>query len=290
MLVDAIRAEGFRLSKNRTALFWSLLFVPIIAVVIGGVTNFVLKGSETKLLGDTKAPPQVREMLAAGPLDMGQALADAAGGLANPLVLLFVLIGAATIYAGDYRWETWRLISARNSRSNLLLGKLAVVAGLALAAMLFMLVAGVIENLIKAAVFDRTLTFSMTGETIGHFFGFAALSWLRIIQFTMMGMLAAVVTRSLLAALFVPLVVGVAQFFTPQMLMPMGVMPDAWPAILANPGAAADALKTAIEGGAAAAALPAGLLPKAWASVGLWTLVPLAGALAWFRRQDLSKE
>ena len=24
MLVDAIRAEGFRLSKNKTALFWSL--------------------------------------------------------------------------------------------------------------------------------------------------------------------------------------------------------------------------------------------------------------------------
>ena len=38
----------------------------------------------------------------------------------------FVLIGAATIYAGDYRWETWRLISARNTRSNLLAGKVVV--------------------------------------------------------------------------------------------------------------------------------------------------------------------
>ena len=37
--------------------------------------------------------------------------------------VMFVLIGAATIYAGDYRWETWRLISARNSRVNLLLAK-----------------------------------------------------------------------------------------------------------------------------------------------------------------------
>ena len=63
MLVDAIRAEGFRLSKNKTALFWSLLFVPIISLAIGAVTNFVLKGSETKLLGDTKMPPEVREAL-----------------------------------------------------------------------------------------------------------------------------------------------------------------------------------------------------------------------------------
>ena len=290
MLVDAIRAEGFRLSKNKTALFWSLAFVPIISVAIGALTNFVLKGSETKLLGDTNMPPEVREALTRGTLDMGEALVTAAGNLANPLVLLFVLIGAATLYAGDYRWETWRLISARNSRVNLLLAKLVTVALLALAAMGFMLVASVIENLIKAAVFERTLTFSLTGEMAGQFLGFAGLSWLRIIQFAMMGMLAAVVTRSLLAALFVPLVFGVAQFFTPQMLGPMGVMPDAWLSILVNPGASVDAIQAAIAGGARAAALPDGILLKAWVSVGLWTLVPLAGALAWFRKQDLSKE
>ena len=79
MLVDAIRAESFRLSKNKTALFWSLLFVPIITVAIGALTNFVLKGSQTKLLGDTKAPEQVKLMLAGGPLDLGQALLSAAG-------------------------------------------------------------------------------------------------------------------------------------------------------------------------------------------------------------------
>lgn len=290
MLVDAIRAEGFRLSKNRTALFWSLAFVPIISVVIGAITNFVLKGSETKILGDTEMPAEVKAALARGTLDMGEALVTAAGNLANPLVLLFVLIGAATIYAGDYRWETWRLISARNSRPNLLLGKLAVVALLALAAMGFMLVASVAENLIKAAVFERTLTFSMTGEMFGRFLGLAGLSWLRIVQFTMMGMLAAVVTRSLLAALFIPLVVGVAQFFSPQMLMPMGVMPDAWLAVLVNPGAAVDTVKALVEGGAGAAALPAGVGVKAWISLALWTLAPLAAALAWFPRQDLSKE
>ena len=290
MLVDAIRAEGFRLSKNRTALFWSLVFVPVFSVVVGGITSFVLKGSETKILGDTKMPPELKAALAGGTLDMGHALVSAAGSFANPLVLLFVLIGAATIYAGDYRWETWRLISARNSRSNLLLAKLATVAGLALAAMALMLVASLAENLIRAGVFDRQLAFSMTGEMAGQFLGFTGLSWLRILQFTMMGMLAAVVTRSLLAALFIPLVVGVAQFFTPQMLMPMGVMPDAWLAVLVNPGSATDAVKALIEGGASAAALPAGLAVKAWISLALWTFGPLAAALAWFPRQDLSKE
>ena len=205
-------------------------------------------------------------------------------------MLLFVLIGAATLYAGDYRWETWRLISARNSRTNLLLAKLAAVAGLALAAMALMLVASLAENLIKAGVFNRQLTFSMTGEMAGQFLAFTGLSWLRILQFTMMGMLAAVVTRSLLAALFIPLVVGVAQFFSPQMLMSMGVMPDAWLAVLINPGAAVDTVKVMAEGGPGAAALPDGIAIKAWVSLALWTFGPLAAALAWFPRQDLSKE
>ncbi|NJC42723.1 ABC-2 type transport system permease protein [Brevundimonas alba] len=291
MLVDAIRAEGFRLSKNRTALFWSVVFVPIITLVIGTITQFVMKANEAKLLADSDAPPGLKMMMQrGGELDLAQGLVEAAGNLAGPMVLLFVLIGAATLYAGDYRWETWRLISARNSRSNLLLGKLAVVAQLALAAMLFMLVAAVIENFIRASIFDRTIVFGATGEAFGQFAGLFALSWLRILQFTMMGMLAAAVTRSLLAALFVPLVLGVAQFFTPQMLGPMGFTPDAWLSILVNPGAAMDVIKAAVSGGEAAAGLADGEVLKAWVSLGLWTLLPLAGALAWFKRQDLSKE
>ena len=290
MLVDAIRAEGFRLSKNRTALFWSVLFAPVLTLAIGAITSIAIKSNETALMADTKAPPELKELMTSTPLDMGHALVAAAGNLANPLVLAFVVIGAATIYAGDYRWETWRLISARNSRPNLLLGKLAVVAGLALTARLLMLLSSLAENLIRAGIFDRTLAFSMTGEMFGRFLGLAGLGWLRILQFTMIGMLTAVVTRSLLAALFVPLVLGVAQALSPQMLMSMGVLPDAWLSILVNPGAGTDAIAAMIQGGPAAAALPDGLVLKAWVSLGLWTLVPLAGALAWFRKQDLSKE
>ena len=290
MLVDAIRAESFRLARSRTTWFWSVFFVPIMAVLFGVVSSLVVNANATKLAGDTKAPPELLGMLAGGPLNLGEALVSAAAGLAGPATLLFVLIGAATLYAGDYRWETWRLISARNSRPNLLFGKLGVIGVLSLVAMLFMLVAAVLENAIRAAIFDRTLVFGFSGEAFGQFAGRFALSWLRILQFTMMGMLAAVMTRSLLAALFVPLVVGVAQFFSPQMLTPMGIMPDAWLAMLVNPGAAVEAIGAAIAGGERAAALPDGVLPKAWISLALWTLLPLAGALAWFRRQDLSKE
>ena len=290
MLADAIRAENFRLWKNRTTLLWSTVFVPVMGVIFGAVGIFVMKASEAKITSDTKMPPQVMELMSSTPINLVEAITKNAGELDNPALLLFVLIGAATIYAGDYRWETWRLISARNSRANLLLGKLTVTALLALVAMGLMLVAGLFETLIRASVFTRPLTFGLTGELAGQFVAGVGLSWLRIVQFTMMGMLAAVVTRSLLVALFVPLVVGVAQFFTPQILAPMGVMPDAWLSILMNPGAAMDALKLAVIQPEGAPPLPDGMLLKSVVSLALWTLVPLAGALAWFNRQDLSKE
>lgn len=290
MLADAIRAEGFRLAKNRTALLWSTLFVPVMGVIFGAIGVFIMKAGEVKLTTDAKMPPEVLEMMTSNPLNLIQALVESAGKLDNPALLLFVLIGAATLYAGDYRWETWRLISARNTRSNLLLGKLAVAAALALIAMVLLLIGGMIETLIRAAVFERPLTFEMTGQMVGQFFALTGLSWLRVIQFTMMGMLAAVVTRSLLAGLFVPLVLGVAQFFTVPLLPQWGILPDAWLSILVNPGAATDALKMAVAAPAGAPPLPDGLVLKSAVSLALWTLLPLAGALAWFQRQDLSKE
>ncbi len=268
-----------------------MFFAPILLLIVGAISSLVIDANATKLAADPDAPPELTQMLSMQPLDMGQAMIANAGNLSNALVLLFILIGAATVYAGDYRWETWRLISARNTRPNLLLGKLAVVTGLSLVAMLVMLISGTLSDLIQAAVFDRGLTFTMDAGDVGQFFLLAGLSLLRILQFTMIGLLAAVMTRSLLVALFVPLVLAIAQFFLPmQVLPPMGFMPDSWLSVLVDPGGALDSIKDLVRGGDAAAGVPDGVLPKAWISVALWTLLPAAGAIAWFNRQDLSKE
>ena len=303
MLADAIRSETYRLSKNRTALFWSVLFIPIMGVILATLGFVVAKANEAKLAG--KLPP---DMMKGGPLDLGMALVKSAGDFANPAILMFVLIGAATIYAGDYRWETWRLISARNTRPNLLTGKVAVVGLVIVLATIAALISDVIASVIQAAVFGRPLTFSMTGAAATDFGLLTLTSWARILQFTMLGLLAAVVTRSLLAALFAPLVIGVAQFFLPRLLLPlggllagaigvavglllpMGVTPDGWLLPLLSPGMATDLLKAAIEGGASAAQLPDHAVLKGVLSLTLWIGVPFAAAVAWFNRQDLSKE
>ena len=280
MLADAVRAESFRLSRNRSVLFWSVLFVPVVGLVLTVAGHLFTKANEARL-----ASASIDITVPGGPLDLFQLLVGSAAALANPAMLMFLTIGAATLYAGDYRWESWRLISARNTRPNLLAAKVVVFIGLTLAASAAYLVADGVAALVQAVVFARPLTFGIDGEGLGEMGLLAVLSWVRIVQFTMIGLLAAVVTRSLLAALFVPLVVGVAQAVAPQMLMGLGIMPDSWLAPLLSPALASDGLQGLIQGGMADQALVKGLV-----SLALWTLVPLAGALAVFQRQDLSKE
>ena len=92
MLADAIRAEGYRLARNKTALFWSVLFVPIAALLMGIGVSFVARGNEEKL-----AEVSAELGMVATPLDLGMALISNTASLAGGPVLLFVLIGAATL-------------------------------------------------------------------------------------------------------------------------------------------------------------------------------------------------
>ncbi|MDP3406060.1 MAG: ABC transporter permease subunit [Brevundimonas sp.] len=292
MLTDAIRAEAYRFSKNRMAVFWSVLFVPLLLLAIGTVVQLVTKARSAEM---AKAlPPELTAeggpLATSGPLDLGQSLVSQAAEFANPILLLFVLIGAAIIYAGDYRWETWRLTSARNSRLNLVLGKVVIVLAVVGAALVTSLVFGLISEIIKGVIFARPFTFGFGTEQAGQFGAFVGLMVTRVMQFTMIALLAAALTRSLLAALFVPLAVAIGQFFLMQALPMFGWTPGDLHAQLLIPGMATDSLKGLIAGGADAASAPDGIAWKAALSLILWTVVPLVAAVAWFQRQDLSKE
>ncbi len=292
MLADAIRSEAYRFTKNRMAVFWSVLFVPVLFLAIGTVVQLFTKARMAEM---TRAlPPEMTAqggpLSGSGPLDLGAALVSQASDFANPIVLLFVLIGAAIVYAGDYRWETWRLTSARNSRLNLVLGKVAVVFAVVLASLATWLVFGLIGEVIKATIFGRPLTFGFGAEEAGQLGAFIAVMVTRVMQFTMISLLAAALTRSLLAALFVPMVVAVGQFFLMQALPLFGWSTGDLQSQLLMPGLATDSLKALIEGGAAAAEASDGIGSKAWLSLALWAIWPLVAALAWFQRQDLSKE
>lgn len=290
MLADAVRSEAYRFTKNRMAVFWSVLFTPVLFLALGVAVQMFTKARMAEM--QRALPPELTAeggpMSMTGTLDLGRSLVGQAGDFANPIVLLFILIGAAIVYAGDYRWETWRLTSARNSRINLMLGKVAVVLAVVLASFLTWLVFGLIGEVFKGLIFGRSLAFEFGGEEAGRFLALSATAIARVMQFTMIGLLAAAFTRSLLAALFVPMVVAVGQFFLMQALPLFGWEPGDLQSQLLIPGLAADSLKLRYEGGPEAASAPDAWM--AWLSLAIWTAVPLVAAVAWFQRQDLSKE
>ncbi len=292
MLADAIRSEAYRFTKNRMAVFWSVLFVPVLFLIIGTAAQMFTKARMAEMAA--ALPPQMTAeggpLSASGPVDLGRSLLSQAADFANPIVLLFVLIGAAIVYASDYRWETWRLTSARNSRVNLMLGKAAVVLTLVLASLLTWLVFGMIGEAIKAVIFGQPLAFGFGAERVGQFGAFVAVMVTRVMQFTMISLLAAALTRSLLAALFVPMALAVGQFFLMQALPLLGWTVGDLQAHLLIPGLATDSLKALIEAEVDAGSAPNGLAWKAGLGLGLWTVWPLAAAVAWFQRQDLPKE
>ena len=183
MWADATRAEAFRLIHSRTTWFWSVVFLPILTLVMGVGAAYFMKAHAERLVAGADTPPELQAMLVSGPMNLGESLLQSAGNLAGPGLLLFTLIGAATVYAGDYRWETWRLLRPRNGRIPLVVGKVLVVTGLSLIAMVVLTAATMTSEAIRGVIFDRTLGFSLNGEQTGALFGLWGLAALRVSQF-----------------------------------------------------------------------------------------------------------
>ncbi|WP_392354100.1 hypothetical protein V8F63_16275 [Brevundimonas sp. LF-1] len=60
--------------------------------------------------------------------------------------------------------------------------------------------------------------------------------------------------------------------------------------MLLLPGDAYEVLKALVNGGMEAALVPSGAAWRAIAGLALWSFGPFLLTLAWFQRQDLSKE
>ncbi|WAC61154.1 ABC transporter permease subunit [Brevundimonas sp. SL130] len=284
MLVDALKSEAYRISRNRTAIFCSVLLTPLLIIVGGLIYQILTKAKGDALAAKANLPPELGNQ----PVNLAEAFGFAAGNGANGVLLVFMLLAAAAVYAGDYRWETWRLISARNARPWLLLGKIGVMKALAMIAMLTTLVAAFIYFISEALVTGRPMSFDLTDFKLVEFLLTWLLSYIRIVQYGLIALLAAVISRSLLAALFVPWALGFVQTILGGPLLPIiGWAPTDWVSQLLLPGLAYDTLKAAVAGDTPA---PDGLVIKAITSLVLWCVVPVAASIAWFQRQDLSKE
>lgn len=268
MLVDAIAAERFRLLKDRGAVFWGVLFTPIAGLVL----NIGGELFARRLLKDV--PPI--------PVDVVDRMVKALAGGASPVVGLFVLILSTAVLAGDYRWETWRLLTPRNSRVNLLLAKLATVAAaVAICLALYALAAGL--GGVFSAVTSGGGFEAYRGPAAAHLLGTFAVSWLQLMVLVALSALIGVTTRSTMGALIACLVFAVVQSIAASQMHAPELK------ALAVPAFSGDLLKVVLLTPRSVTDEPA---PWAMALGFLlaWFVGLSAAALALFQRQDLTRE
>jgi len=280
MLADAIAAEGYKLLRNRGLLFWGFCFPPLANLLfnLGTETWLYLHGSGAAL----------RLAQAQGShIDLGQQLLQGLSSSTSFFFEIFVIAGAAALFAGEYRWETWRLVVPRNSRTNLLLAKFAVFG---IAASAGILAFGIFTTL---SAFYGALLNGLSPAGFAISFPRAAGVFLgALAELMLLGALAALVatvSRAQMAAL----IGGI--FFVFAQTIGMGIV-HPWEAPLQDfaylPAMSAYLLRTGAAGQGISPGvfadpgkvLPACLFLLAWIGA-------LAGlAIAVFRRQDLSRE
>ena len=275
MLADAIAAERFRLLRDRSALFWGFCFAPIVGFLlsIGGdlFLHYVVK----------KPMPG----LGIGLLD--QMIKALAGG-ASTFGALFLMIGAAAILAGDYRWETWRLLTPRNTRQNLLLAKLVVVGEAVFWSLALTAVLSAVAAVIGAGINGKALSISMFDRNLFDVLGVLAITWLEAMTLAALAACVGVLSRSTMGVVIACLGVRFVQTVLASSLRMMEQGQSSWK-LLAIPVYDADLLRaTLLEptmvGQTTSSAGPA------LAMLAAWTAVLTTGAVLLFRRQDLTKE
>lgn len=280
MLADALSSESYKFLRNRPVLFWGFLFAPLVGLVIGLGSELYFK-RQLRDAGFLLATDVPRETL--------NGLVQAA----SPLTQLMCLIGAASLFAGEYRWETWRLITPRNSRLGLLAAKGLVYAAASAVTVLAIGAAAVISAVIGAAAHGATLRWATPapGSYLVALAGAFVVPWLQLLQIGALAAAAAVATRSALPAVILPIILGAAQAILQGQLGVRALHP-AFQDLLTLPGLAAEQLRAFLIApamGAASAVAPA-VAVQALVGLAVWIGGAFALALAIFRRQDLARE
>lgn len=272
MILEAVRAEIFKLLHNRWSAFWAFGFMPVFALVSGLIEQTWMHTYVPDFF--FYAAPATEGVLGLSTIE-------------SSVFQLFAIIGAAILFAGEYRWETWRAILPRNSRINVMIAKFATFT---LALAISILACGVARFFV--GLYDAALTGTATWPaSIGSLLlaillGFTA-TFMQAMVTAAFVLLVAVVTRSMMAAIIAPFMVLVA--------VEIGSLRYRFdPTDLTGslfPNLAGRSLREMANSamGDPDMTVPYLATPGALAMIG-WFALFTAAALFLFRRQDLSRE
>lgn len=284
-MLDALRAEAIKIGGHKAT--WGLVWIYPLALIgiIGLIVVVALVGSDNAV-GKT---PSLQEWLG-----------DTAGfwGLPRQTVTRFLIAAyVAVVFAGEYSWNTWKLIVPHRQRSGLLAAKYALT-----------IILFTITFVIAAALFtlgqwtDDVMTSDVVpaGITLGGLLGAHATAALTAIAPVLVTVayagLAAIVTRSMIGALIVSIVMitieTVIATFAPMLAV---YLPGAmWALLHALPGYHLANLASWIgEGEAQAMPFPGGAVVALGWTTSLavilgWIAVLVGATFALFRRQDIN--
>lgn len=282
MLVDAIRSELVRFWHNGNAVFWGLFFVPVSSLLIGIFWRFYLEN--TMKAASESLPAQLLQR--ASVTNLGDRLTEKASILAEPGLMAFFLLAAASVFATDYRWESWRLIRVRNSRENLIIGKAVTIALLALVPVLGLLLAEGFGQLVSATLDKQKIVLGFEAGQVATTLLMIVVAWIRVCQFAFIALAVAVFTRSIAATIIVPIAFAAGTFLLQRMTGNFGWQPQDLNTLISFPAVAHELIQSALLG----ARIDGLVIIKALSSLLLWLAAPVALAVWWFSRQDLSKE
>jgi ABC-2 type transport system permease protein len=189
-------------------------------------------------------------------------------------------------FGADYRWETWRLQTPRNSRMNLMLAKFVVFALAAAIGLLLMPLGGFLGALLRVVIEGSHVDLPSLGPWFLGFLRAFAGSWLETLVVGGVAAFIAVATRSNVAAIIVTLLAAFAQAITlgivtaipkPITLDQMATFPSLAGQVVRGQPIGPDQVVVA---GAPIAAL----------FLILWLAVLAAATIALFQRQELTRE
>jgi ABC-type transport system involved in multi-copper enzyme maturation permease subunit len=281
-MLDAISAEAMKFRRHRAT--WGLVWIWPIGVTL--LLSLAIAIQVAK--GEVGRPETV-----AGWIDDA---ADFWQVAAEPMGRYLICAFVAVVFAGEYGWNTWKLIVPHRARSSLIAAKYVValallICGFTLGALLFNLL-----NWLKDLATGTPIPAGITAGALLKAHGLAFLAALGPIMFSVAyTSLAAILTRSTIAALVVGLVVTTLErlfrYFAP-MLEPhapglIGLLYQLLPGYhLANLGS------WLTEGHALTVAFPSGpfsMTPSAsLAILAAWTIGLVALTFRVFRRQDIN--